>query len=173
MTNREVFVQTSLRSPHCHRPSGRLVNNLNDAWRGGCFPSCSPPPGCRWRGIGVLAALYPAVWGVASADHRRTVGPWGRKWLIVAGMWLQAVALALVATGDSFPPPGRWPRCCWAPALRWSTRPVGVLRGRCHTPPGGPGRLAPTGCGETADSPSAQCSRVFSRMPSDSTSPSG
>jgi MFS family permease len=46
--------------------------------------------------IGVLAAVYPAVWGLAQL----LTGAWsdrvGRKWLIVWGMWLQAVGIAIV-----------------------------------------------------------------------------
>jgi len=53
--------------------------------------------------IGVLAALYPAVWGAGQL----VTGAWsdrvGRKPLIVTGMLTQAAALALVAAGHSFP----------------------------------------------------------------------
>ena len=42
--------------------------------------------------IGTLAAVYPAVWGVGQLF----TGAWsdrvGRKWLIAAGMWVQASA---------------------------------------------------------------------------------
>jgi MFS family permease len=52
--------------------------------------------------IGVLVALYPAVWGAGQL----LTGAWsdrvGRKPLIVAGMLIQACALALVAAGHSF-----------------------------------------------------------------------
>ena len=49
--------------------------------------------------IGMLAALYPAVWGLGQL----LTGAWsdriGRKPLIVAGMFTQAAALAMVAAG--------------------------------------------------------------------------
>ncbi len=49
--------------------------------------------------IGVLAALYPAVWGLGQL----VAGAWsdrvGRKRLIVAGMLTQAAALAGIAAG--------------------------------------------------------------------------
>lgn len=52
--------------------------------------------------IGVLAALYPGVWCVGQLF----TGAWsdrvGRKPLIVAGMRVQGVALALMATADAF-----------------------------------------------------------------------
>jgi MFS family permease len=53
--------------------------------------------------IGILAALYPAVWGLGQL----VTGAWsdrvGRKPLIVGGMLLQGGALALVASAHSFP----------------------------------------------------------------------
>jgi MFS family permease len=52
--------------------------------------------------IGMLAALYPAVWGIGQLF----TGAWsdrvGRKWLIASGMWLQAAAIGLIAASDSF-----------------------------------------------------------------------
>jgi MFS family permease len=49
--------------------------------------------------IGELAAIYPAVWGVAQIGAGALSDRWGRKLLIVAGMWLQAIAIWLVAAG--------------------------------------------------------------------------
>ena len=50
--------------------------------------------------VGLVAALYPGVWGVGQI----LAGQWsdrvGRKPLIVAGMLLQAAALALLAGSD-------------------------------------------------------------------------
>ncbi|GBE25547.1 multidrug resistance protein D [bacterium BMS3Bbin02] len=52
--------------------------------------------------IGVLAAIYPAVWGFGQL----VTGAWsdrvGRKPLIVVGMWIQAVAIGLIAVGGTF-----------------------------------------------------------------------
>jgi MFS family permease len=52
--------------------------------------------------IGILAALYPAVWGVAQLGTGALSDRWGRKWLIVSGMWVQAVGLGIVAVADDF-----------------------------------------------------------------------
>jgi len=79
-----------------------LVNNLNDALAWGIFPLLFAAHGLSLAQIGVLAALYPAVWGAGQmltgwwSDHR------GRKHLITAGMLLQAAAIALVAAGTTF-----------------------------------------------------------------------
>ena len=54
--------------------------------------------------IGVLVAVYPAVWGVAQIGTGALSDRIGRKGLIVAGMLLQAVALGLIAASSSFGP---------------------------------------------------------------------
>ncbi|MEU5095608.1 MFS transporter [Streptomyces sp. NPDC020996] len=80
-----------------------LVNNLNDALAWGIFPLLFAAHGLSVARIGVLAALYPAVWGFGQL----LTGWWsdriGRKHLITAGMLVQAAALALVAAGTAFP----------------------------------------------------------------------
>ena len=50
----------------------------------------------------MLAALYPAVWGVGQLFTGGLSDRWGRKWMIVAGMWLQAVALGITAMSSTF-----------------------------------------------------------------------
>lgn len=79
-----------------------LVNNLNDALAWGVFPLLFAAHGLSVARIGVLAALYPAVWGLGQL----LTGWWsdlvGRKPLIVAGMLVQAAAIALVAAGTTF-----------------------------------------------------------------------
>ncbi|MFI1358117.1 MFS transporter [Streptomyces sp. NPDC020898] len=79
-----------------------MVNNLNDALAWGIFPLLFASHGLSIAQIGVLAALYPAVWGAG----QMLTGWWsdhiGRKHLITAGMLLQAAAIALVAAGTTF-----------------------------------------------------------------------
>ncbi|WP_435212896.1 MFS transporter [Streptomyces sp. bgisy034] len=79
-----------------------MVNNLNDALAWGVFPLLFAAHGLPVAQIGVLAALYPAVWGAGQL----VTGWWsdhiGRKRLITAGMLLQAAAIGLVADGTTF-----------------------------------------------------------------------
>ena len=103
LTNGEVFTQTSFREPALSSASqAGLVNNLNDGLAWGLFPVLFAATGMSVARIGVLAALYPAVWGIGQLITGALSDRWGRKWLIVVGMWLQAIALAVVATGNSF-----------------------------------------------------------------------
>jgi MFS family permease len=73
------------------------VNNLNDGLAWGIVPLFLAAHGAGAASIGLVAAIYPGVWSVAQI----VTGHWsdrvGRKPLIVAGMLLQAAALAAVA----------------------------------------------------------------------------
>ena len=103
LTNRQVFTQTSFREPALSSVSqAGLVNNLNDGLAWGLFPILFAAGGLSLGKIGILAALYPAVWGAGQLFTGAMSDRWGRKWLIVSGMWVQAVALAVVATVDAF-----------------------------------------------------------------------
>jgi MFS family permease len=103
LSDREVFTQTSLKEPALSSASqAGLVNNLNDGLAWGLFPILFSAAGLSVGRIGILAALYPAVWGAGQLVTGALSDRWGRKWLIVAGMWLQALALALIALAESF-----------------------------------------------------------------------
>ena len=54
--------------------------------------------------IGVLVALYPAVWGIGQLVTGGLSDRVGRKPLIVAGMLIQAVAIGWIAATSSFVP---------------------------------------------------------------------
>jgi MFS family permease len=107
LSNREVFTQTSFREPALSSASqAGLVNNLNDGLAWGVFPIIFAAAGLSVAKIGILAALYPAVWGVGQLLTGAISDRLGRKWMIAAGMLLQAVALAGIAAVNAF-----WP---WA-----------------------------------------------------------
>ncbi|MDQ3053808.1 MAG: MFS transporter [Actinomycetota bacterium] len=103
LSNRQVFSQTSFREPALSSASqAGLVNNLNDGLAWGLFPILFAAAGLSVANIGVLAAMYPAVWGVGQLFTGALSDRWGRKWFIAAGMWLQAVALGLIALANAF-----------------------------------------------------------------------
>ena len=105
LDNREVFVQTSFKEPALSSASqAGLVNNLNDGLAWGLFPIIFATAGLSVARIGVLAALYPAVWGVGQLFTGALSDRWGRKWMIAAGMWLQAIALGIIAAATGFGP---------------------------------------------------------------------
>jgi len=79
-----------------------LVNNLNDGMSWGIFPLFFAGFGLGVERIGILKAIYPAVWGVCQTVTGPLSDRWGRKGLIVAGMWVQASGLLLTAVTHSF-----------------------------------------------------------------------
>jgi MFS family permease len=97
-TLREAFPQATWRVPALRACSqAGLVNNLNDALAWGLVPLYLAAHGARIGEIGLVAGLYPAVWGVAQIWTGHWSDHVGRKPLIVAGMLLQAAALMTLA----------------------------------------------------------------------------
>lgn len=74
-----------------------LVNNLNDGLAWGLFPLIFAAAGLGLDAIGVLAGLYPVVWGLTQLVTGGLSDKVGRKWLIAAGMWLQAAGIVVIA----------------------------------------------------------------------------
>jgi MFS family permease len=98
----DVFAVTSFRDRNLFAASqAGLVNNLNDGMSWGIFPLYFATFGLGVERIGILKAVYPATWGILQIATGPLSDRWGRKGLIVAGMWVQAAALFLVAfTGE-------------------------------------------------------------------------
>jgi MFS family permease len=79
-----------------------LVNNLNDGMSWGIFPLFFVSFGLSVERIGVLKAVYPATWGILQVATGPLSDRWGRKGLIVGGMWVQSAGLFLTARMHSF-----------------------------------------------------------------------
>ena len=105
LSTRQVFVLTSFKERALSAASqAGMVNNLNDGLAWGVFPLFFARHGLSVGRIGLLAALYPAVWGLGQLATGALSDRWGRKWLIAAGMWTQAVAIGLIAAAGTFAP---------------------------------------------------------------------
>jgi len=103
LSTAQVFWLTSVKERALSAASqAGMVNNLNDGLAWGLFPILFASRGLSIPQIGILAGIYPAVWGVGQL----VTGAWsdriGRKWLIAAGMWVQSAGIAAVALGDTF-----------------------------------------------------------------------
>ena len=100
---REVFWRTTVRDRSLSAASqAGLVNNLNDGMAWGLLPLFYASAGLSLGDIGILAATYPAVWAVGQVATGGLSDSVGRKPLIVAGMLLQAGAIAVIALGSTF-----------------------------------------------------------------------
>ena len=90
----EIFRRASLTDKNLSSISqAGLVNNLNDGMAWGLFPLVFAAAGMSLAQIGTLAAIYPAVWGMAQIFTGALSDRIGRKQLIVWGMWVQAVGV--------------------------------------------------------------------------------
>jgi MFS family permease len=98
---REAFPEATWRAPALRSASqAGLVNNLNDALAWGLVPLYLAANGAGPGSIGLVAGLYPAVWGIGQIWTGHWSDRVGRKPLIVAGMLLQAAALGVLAASS-------------------------------------------------------------------------
>jgi len=96
-----AFADVSFRRPALRACSqAGLVNNLNDALAWGLVPLFLAANGASATEVGLVAGIYPAVWGIGQIFAGRWSDRIGRKPLIVAGMLMQAVALAVLAASN-------------------------------------------------------------------------
>lgn len=102
-SQREIFWRTSVRDRNLSSVSqAGLVNNLNDGMAWGLFPLVFAGAGMDLVQVGMLSAIYPAVWGVCQLFTGALSDHIGRKGLIVAGMWVQAAGIAMIAVASRF-----------------------------------------------------------------------
>lgn len=103
----QIFRLTSFRDKALSSCSqAGMVNNLNDGLAWGLFPIFFAAAGVSVGRIGILAALYPAAWGLGQLYTGGLSDRIGRKPLIAGGMLTQAAALTWMAAAAGF-----WP---WA-----------------------------------------------------------
>jgi MFS family permease len=102
---RHLAWRTSLADPSLSAASqAGFVNNLNDSLAWGLLPIVQAAAGLSLGQIGLLAAAYPATWGIAQIATGALSDRVGRKPLIAAGMVVQAIAIASIAATTGFLP---------------------------------------------------------------------
>ena len=103
LTTSEIFMLTSFKEKALSSCSqAGMVNNLNDGLAWGLFPLYFAATGLSVARIGILTALYPAVWGLGQLITGGLSDRIGRKWLIVGGMFAQAVAIVMIGATTGF-----------------------------------------------------------------------
>jgi MFS family permease len=95
---RDAFLAVSFKVPALRACSqAGLVNNLNDALAWGLVPLYLAAHGAGPGSIGLVAGIYPAIWGVGQIWTGHWSDRVGRKRPIVSGMLVQAAALGLLS----------------------------------------------------------------------------
>jgi MFS family permease len=79
-----------------------MVNNLNDGMMWGLVPLFLAGAGLPLEQVVIITAAYPGVWGISQLATGALSDHWGRKWMIAAGMWVQAIGIALFVLGRGF-----------------------------------------------------------------------
>jgi MFS family permease len=94
---KDIFLLTSWKNRTLFGVSqAGLVNNLNDGLAWGVFPLFFAAGGLSIAQIGLLAGIYPGVWGTTQLLTGALSDRIGRKGMIVGGMMLQGVAIGLL-----------------------------------------------------------------------------
>ncbi len=100
---KDIFLLTSWKNRTLFGVSqAGLVNNLNDGLAWGVFPLFFAAGGLSIAQIGLLAGIYPGVWGVAQLLTGALSDRLGRKGMIVGGMLLQGAAIGLLPLVHGF-----------------------------------------------------------------------
>ncbi|MCZ7571998.1 MAG: MFS transporter [Ardenticatenaceae bacterium] len=79
-----------------------LVNNLNDGMVWGLLPIFLAGAGLSVERIGIVAAVYPGVWGVSQLGTGALSDHLGRKWMIATGLWVQAIGIVGLVVAQRF-----------------------------------------------------------------------
>jgi MFS family permease len=164
LSTRDVFVLTSFRERALSSCSqAGLVNNLNDGLAWGIFPIYFAEAGLSVARIGVLAAVYPAIWGLGQLVTGALSDRVGRKSLIAsqAGCWCRPARSAPSRQRPALVR-GCWARRPWVWERRWCTRRCSLRSVTWPIPHGAPVRSASTGSGGTAVSRWVRSSPVSS-----------
>lgn len=78
-----------------------LINNLNDGMAWGIFPILLATKGFTIGEIGIITAIYPAVWGLGQLFTGRMADKFCKKDMLYIGMFLQAIALIILVWANT------------------------------------------------------------------------
>jgi MFS family permease len=79
-----------------------IINNMNDGVVWGLLPILLLQKGYSLTQVGMLAGLYPAVWGLGQLFTGKLGDKYCKKQLITGGMLLQAAAILVIAFSHQF-----------------------------------------------------------------------
>jgi len=100
---KSVFIETTFKNKSLSTVTqAGLVNNLNDGMIWGLLPifliSLNYDPG----DIGILAAVYPTVWGISQLFTGKMADIYSKKKLLFYGMLMQGIAIIFIPATTKF-----------------------------------------------------------------------
>ncbi len=100
---KSVFWQTTLKHRNLSSVTqAGLVNNLNDGMVWGLLPMILINKGFSLEQIGIIAGIYPGVWGIGQLFTGKMADHYNKKNLLFWGMFLQGIALILFVPAETF-----------------------------------------------------------------------
>lgn len=91
---KNIFWETTWRNKNLGSVTqAGLINNLNDGMAWGLFPILLATKGFSIAQIGIVTAIYPAVWGIGQLFTGKMADKFCKKDLLFLGMLLQGITL--------------------------------------------------------------------------------
>lgn len=100
-SSRSIFLRTTLTDKNLSAiTQAGFVNNLNDGMVWGLLPVVLLARSYTLTDIGLIAGVYPAVWGITQIITGKLTDRFGRKTFLVWGMVLQGLVLPVYVFGE-------------------------------------------------------------------------
>ena len=102
-TLKNVFVETSFKNKTLSSiTQAGLVNNLNDGMIWGLLPIVLITLNYNSENIGIIAAIYPTVWGLGQLVTGKMSDIYSKKAMLFWGMLLQGIAILCIPYSTEF-----------------------------------------------------------------------
>lgn len=100
---KNVFLETTLKNKTLSSVTqAGLVNNLNDGMIWGLLPMLLVSLTYNNESIGIITAIYPAVWGVGQLFTGKMSDLYSKKKMLFWGMLLQGIAILFIPQVEAF-----------------------------------------------------------------------
>ncbi|MBK8551245.1 MAG: MFS transporter [Ignavibacteria bacterium] len=98
-----VFIHTTFKNKTLSSVTqAGLVNNLNDGMIWGLLPIFLLSLSFNTESIGIIAAIYPAVWGIGQLFTGKMSDVYSKKSMLFWGMLIQGITILLIPIAGSF-----------------------------------------------------------------------
>tara|TARA_B110000090_G_scaffold43889_1_gene49160 strand:+ start:4605 stop:5798 length:1194 start_codon:yes stop_codon:yes gene_type:complete len=102
-TMKSVFLETTFKNKNLSSiTQAGLVNNLNDAMIWGILPILLFALNYDTKNIGIIAAIYPTVWGIGQLFTGKMADIYSKKAMLFWGMLLQGIAIIMLPFFTAF-----------------------------------------------------------------------
>ena len=99
---KNIFWDTTWKNKHLGSVTqAGLINNLNDGMVWGILPILLATKGFTIGEIGIVTAIYPAVWGIGQLFTGKMADKFCKKDMLYMGMFLQGIALIVLVWANT------------------------------------------------------------------------